>query len=220
MIAVTFALPSESQDFRRLLGADQHQIAILHTGVGERETRARLGPFLDGQRFDLLLSSGFAGGAEPSLGVGDLFLARNFSDPALLAHAQELLIARTGTLATADRVIETTAERAAFAHTQGAEAVDMETAAIAAACVERSLPLLSLRVISDTARAPFPAPPHVLFDLARQKTEPLTLIKYLARHPAGIVRLMRFARQIAVARAGLTSALAVIVREADFRPLQ
>ena len=31
--------------------------------------------------------------------------------------------------------------------------------------------MLSLRVISDTAAAPFPAPPWVLFDLAQQKTK-------------------------------------------------
>ena len=37
--------------------------------------------------------------------------------------------------------------------------------------------------------------------------------RYLARHPGGVVRLMRFARQIAVARNSLTGALAILVRE-------
>ena len=81
MIAVTFALPSESSDFRRLLSERHHQVAILHTGVGERICCQRLEPFLDSQPFDFLISSGFAGGVEPSLGVGDLLLAENYSDP-------------------------------------------------------------------------------------------------------------------------------------------
>ena len=34
MIAVTFALPSESSDFRRLLGGRHREVNILHTGVG------------------------------------------------------------------------------------------------------------------------------------------------------------------------------------------
>lgn len=213
MIAVTFALPSESRDFRRLLTAGNHEVAILHTGVGEKICRERIGPFLDRERFDFLISSGFAGGVEASLGVGDLLLGENVSDPELLTRARELLIARPGRLISADRVVETENDRARFAREHDAAAVDMETFCVAEACAARNVPMLSLRVISDTAAAPFPAPPGVLFDLARQKTAPLVLAKYLARHPAGLVRLSRFARQIAAARSSLTSALAVLVRE-------
>lgn len=214
MIAVTFAVPSESQNFRQLLDrANREKIAILHTGVGAAAARARIVPFLAGQRFDFLLSSGFAGGVAPSLGVGDLLLAENYSDPRLLARAQDLLISQSGKLASADQVIEGAEEREQFARARGAVAVDMETAVLAEACAARQLPMLSLRVISDTAAAPFPAPPAVLFNIHRQKTEPLRLLGYLARQPAGIVRLMRFARQIDVARRSLTSALAILVRE-------
>ena len=75
MIAVTFALPSESCDFRRLLGGRHREVKILHTGVGAAIARTRLEPFLDSQRFDFLISSGFAGGTDPSLRPGDLFLS-------------------------------------------------------------------------------------------------------------------------------------------------
>ena len=81
MIAVTFAVPSESQSFRQLIDRSNHEVSILHTGVGEKITRERIEKFLEGQRFRFLLSSGFAGGVTPSLGVGDLLLAENFSDP-------------------------------------------------------------------------------------------------------------------------------------------
>lgn len=207
MTAVTFALPSESSAFRRLLGDRHREVAILHTGVGAEVCRQRIGPFLDAQSFDFLISSGFAGGIDPSLGVGDLLLAENFSDPALLARAREVLISRVAKLVTADRIIESPTERQQFAHEHGAAAVDMETEWIARACADRKIPLLSLRVISDTTAAPLPAPPAVLFDLARQKPNALKLTGYLARHPGRIVRLMRFARQIAFARANLAAAL-------------
>jgi adenosylhomocysteine nucleosidase len=213
MIAVTFALPSESSDFRRLLGDRHREVAILHTGVGAQVCRERIGPFLDTQRFDFLISSGFAGGVAPSLGVGDLLLAENFSDPQLLAQAREVVISRVGKLVTADRVIEIATERERFAREQSAAAVDMETEWIARACQARKIPMLSLRAISDTVAAPFPAPPSVLFDLDRQTTDLRKLVAHLFRHPSGIVRLIRFARQIAAARASLTVALDLIVRE-------
>ncbi len=200
MIAVTFALPNESREFVRLVANHNRKVTILHTGVGEKNCRARIEPFLDSQRFDLLISSGFAGGADPSLGVGDLLLAENFSDAQLLADAQELLTSRVGRLVSADRVIETASDRLQLARDNGAAAVDMETEWIARACAAREIPMLSLRAISDTAAAPFPAPPAVLFDLEQQKTDRLRLAAYLLRRPSGVVGLTRFARQIAATR--------------------
>src|SRR5450432_2457827 len=207
MIAVTFALPSESSDFRRLLSHQGHEVAVLHTGVGEKTCRSRLDPWLDSKPFDLLISSGFAGGVDPSLGVGDLLLAENFSDPQLVAQARALLVGQVARLVTADRVVESVTERQHLAHENNAAAVDMETEWIARACAERKLPMLSLRVISDTAAAPFPAPPEVLFDLERQRTDASKLATHLFRHPSAVVRLIRFARQIAIARANLGAAL-------------
>lgn len=207
MIAVTFALPSESSDFLRLLGHQRREVAVLHTGVGEKICRARIGPFLDTRPFDLLISSGFAGGVDPSLGVGDLLLAENFSDPQLLVQARAILVGRVARLVTAERVIESDAERQHLADEHNAAAVDMETEWIARACAERKLPMLSLRVISDTAAAPFPAPPEVLFDLEQQRTEALKLTAHLLKHPFHVVRLIRFARRIATVRADLAAAL-------------
>jgi nucleoside phosphorylase len=211
MIAVTFALPNESREFVRLVANHNRKVTILHTGVGEKTCRARIEPFLDSQRFDLLISSGFAGGADPSLGVGDLLLAENFSDAQLLVDAQELLTTRVGRLVSADRVIESASDRLRLARENGAAAVDMETEWIARACAAREIPMLSLRAISDTAKAPFPAPPAVLFDLEKQKTDGRKLAAYLLRQPSRIVGLTRFARQIAATRTNLTAALYELV---------
>ncbi|MEO7725051.1 MAG: hypothetical protein ABIU29_10290, partial [Chthoniobacterales bacterium] len=124
---------------------------------------------------------------------------------------QSPISAHLARLATIDRIIENAAERAQFAREHDAAAVDMETEWIAQACSARKIRLLSLRVISDTAAAPFPAPPAVLFDLERQQTNPGRLGAYLLRHPPAVVRLIRFARQIAAARANLAAALDLFV---------
>jgi adenosylhomocysteine nucleosidase len=214
MLAVTFALPNESSDFVRLFkarGGRDGEVAVLYTGVGERTCRARIEPFLDSRRFDLLISSGFAGGVDPSLGVGDLLLAENFSDPQLLARAHSLLVSRVGRLVTTGRVIESPSDRARLASENSAAAVDMETEWIARACAARKIPMLSLRVISDTTAAPFPVPPAVLFDLERQKTDAFKLAAHLFRRPSQVVGLARFARQISAVRATLGAALYEVV---------
>jgi hypothetical protein len=142
-------------------------------------------------------------------------IAENFSDKQLLAQAKSLPmrdIVHVGKLTSADRVIESASERIAFSKSNGAIAVDMETEIIANACAARGLPMLSIRAISDTANEPFPAPPAVLFDLARQKTNPQRLALYLTKNPGRIATLVRFAKQIAKARANLTEALNSLLR--------
>jgi hypothetical protein len=96
-------------------------------------------------------------------------------------------------------------------HETGAAAIDMETEWIAQACAKRKIPMLSLRVISDTAAAPLPLPPEVLFDLERQKTDPLRVASHLLRHPVHVPGLIRFARQIAAVRATLGAAVYELV---------
>jgi nucleoside phosphorylase len=213
MIAVTFAHPSESRDFLRLVGERHHELKVLHTGIGAKACRQAIGPFLQSHRFRILISSGFAGGLDDSLGPGDLLLAENFSSPGLLEEARELIIARSGKLATSRRVIESVTERRRLGREQEAVAVDMETESIAEACAAHQLPLLSLRVISDTPKKPLPAPAHILFDLERQRTVVRRLAGYLFIHPLGAVRLIRFSRQLANARAELAIGLKTLVEE-------
>ena len=116
-------------------------------------------------------------------------------------------VIRPMTLRSVDRMVDSADGRRRIAQEHAADAIDMETEVIAAACAAHSIPLLSLRVISDSLAAPFPAPPEVLFDLTRQRTAFGKLIPYLVTHPSAVGRLFRFARQIDYARSTLTDAL-------------
>ena len=225
MIAVTFALPAESSEFLRRLrnktradrngiriirgNIDDREIEILHTGVGEKVCRERLEKFLQDQQFDLLISAGFAGALNEELRVGDLLLARNFSTFDLDERRSlfSSLPVHIGDLLTVPALIDSREERNNMANESGAAAVDMETKFIARACAAHALALLSLRVISDTPRNLFPAPPDVLFDIERQQTRVLKLTKYFLAHPNRLPRLTQFARRIAHARKVLASAL-------------
>jgi len=231
MIAVTFALPAESSEFlsrlRTRSRADRNgittirgkigdrQIEVLHTGVGERVCRQRLGKFLEDQRFDLLISTGFAGALNDELQVGDLLLAKNFSTIELNEKRSSFsrLPIHMADLLTAPTLIDSSDERTEIARTSGAAAVDMETEFIARACAAHAIPMLSLRVITDTPREPFPAPAHILFDIAKQRTDLPKLATFFLAHPNRIPGLLQFARKIAHARKTLADALVAIVRE-------
>lgn len=233
MIAVTFALPAESQEFLRFLGSksqidrnnipiirgkiDDRQIEILHTGVGEKVCRQRLGKFLQDQQFDCLISAGFAGALTNELRIGDLLLAKNFSTVDLGERWSSLssLPIHFADILTVPALIESGEERVKLALASGAGAVDMETEFIARACAVHGIPVLSLRVISDTPKELFPAPTDVLFDIERQQTQMLKLATYFFAHPHRVPRLVQFARRIARARKILADALADVVRNIE-----
>jgi nucleoside phosphorylase len=231
MIAITFALPAESSAFLSQLRnksragrngiqtirgeINRRPIEVLHTGVGEKVCRQRLEKFIKDQEFDLLISSGFAGALNDELQVGDLLLARNFSTIELSTRQEALsnLPIRVADLSSMPTSIDSRDERNKIARTTGAVAVDMETEFIARVCTARGIPLLSLRVITDTPRQSFPAPAHILFDIAKQRTDLPKLATFFLAHPNRIPRLAQFSRRIANARKTLANALVAILRE-------
>jgi len=231
MIAVTFALPAESSEFLRRLEnksradrkgisivrgtIDDRAIEVLHTGVGENICRERIGKFLTDAQFHVLISTGFAGALNDQLQVDHLVLAENFSTVDLEQTQSSLssLSVRTADLLTLPAPIDSTEERERTAHESGAAAVDMETEFIARACATHNIALMALRVITDTPSQPFPAPPSVLFDIAKQRTALAKLARFFLVHPNRVPHLVQFARRIGRAKRILASALVTIVRE-------
>jgi nucleoside phosphorylase len=243
MIAITFALPAESQEFLRSLRnkfrgdrngirmirgkINDRTVEVLHTGVGEKVCRERVGKFLSAtgrirrgehdQHFDYLISAGFAGALNDQLQPGDLLLAKNFSTLWSAENRSSLssLPIHIADLLTVPALINSAEDRNKLALTSGAVAADMETEFIARACAAHRIPVLSLRIISDTPRELFPAPTDVLFDIKRQQTPMLKLATYFFAHPHRVPRLVQFARRIARARKILADALADVVRNIE-----
>jgi nucleoside phosphorylase len=233
MIAVTFALPAESSEFLRRLGnksradrnglriahgtIDHRSIAVLHTGVGEKICRQRIGKFLENQQFDFLISAGFAGSLNHELQVNDVLLAKNFLtlDPKHTESSLSNVSIYRASMLTVPGLIDSREERERIARESGASAVDMETEFIARACAEHGIPLMSVRVITDTPTEQFPAPARVLFDVQQQRTRIAEFAKFFLVHPTRIPGLVRFSRRIARARTILTNALVEIARKIE-----
>ena len=121
----------------------------------------------------LVLTCGFAGGLNPDLKLGDvvfeLFPGSSRGDEAQIKIGNQLeppyvgcyekLVAagaKPAKFFCADRIATTVAEKKKLRDETGADAVEMESAAIHAVCAERGIPCATVRVISDTANEDLP----------------------------------------------------------------
>jgi len=102
------------------------------------------------------VSIGFCGGLDPSLRVGDIFVANEVLGvgPAL-SPAGAVRAHRTGRLISSDRVAVTAREKRELRCT-GADAVEMEAAPVARNARQNGIPFYCVRVVTDTAAEELP----------------------------------------------------------------
>lgn len=182
---------------REAVLGSRHWILVAH-GPGPELARAAARTALDccnGRA--VLLSTGFCGGLAPGLRAGDVFAATEVFDtieqrsyPAALPLAPEPF--HQGRLWSQRRVAVSVREKAAL-RVQGADAVDMEAAAVAAEAARRSAAFFCVRVVSDPAGEPLPVDFNACRDPeGRFSRSRITLAALL--HPSSLIPLLRFGR--------------------------
>jgi len=134
------------------------EIHLLRTGIGLDHCQSALRNFIDSDQYDLLLQFGVSGSLTNQLPIftiiqGQHFFARDKPDlsvspPSLYTDMGLPVISFYSSLA----AISDEQSRGT-AISSGAEAVDMESYSAAHFCIERGLPMLTLRCISDRAGA-------------------------------------------------------------------
>jgi adenosylhomocysteine nucleosidase len=204
-ILICFALKEEAAPFRKI-AAGKTGITILLTGIGRQNAEKSLREFIATHSPKLVLTCGFAGGLSPELKLGDVVFET--SDETLRV---KLLGAGAKPLKIfcADRIATTVAEKKKLRAETGADAVEMESAAIHAVCRERGIPCATVRVISDTASEDLPldfnalAKPDKNLDFGK-------LFLAIARSPGKIPALMQLQKKTKFAAEQLASVLAKI----------
>jgi hopanoid-associated phosphorylase len=164
-----------------------------------------------------LMSWGMAGGLDPALIPGTIFLPskvisregtvlpatrywRDRLSAAIAAHCP----VTCGTLLTSPQVIGSVAAKARAFRETGAAAVDMESLAVAEVARIRGLPFIAVRVIVDTAEDVLPQG-LVAAATSAGGLQIWRLIRSLALAPADLAALIRLARRYRVASRSLGS---------------
>ena len=172
-----------------------------------------------------LLSWGMAGGLDPALAPGRLFLpeevisaegviyatAREWRE-ALSAAVRSCHPATGGRLLTSTHVIGSTADKAKAFRATGAAAVDMESAAVAEVARAHGLPFLVVRAIVDTAMDPLPG--AALGAAGSTHVRLARLLGALARTPGDLPELIRLMRRYRAA----SRSLALVARAGALAP--
>jgi adenosylhomocysteine nucleosidase len=236
---ICFALKEEAAPFRKIAAGKaasaQADISILLTGIGRQNAEKSLREFLAGGASapasrlkdtstgqarlartlappDLVLTCGFAGGLNPDLKLGEVVF--ELAGPA--ANDQKLIAnlkaagAKPAKLFCADRIATSIAEKKKLRDETGADAVEMESAAIHAVCRERGIPCATVRVISDTASENLPLD----FNALSRPDKNLDFGKLawaIAKSPGKIGALMELQKKTQFAAEQLANVLAKIV---------
>jgi adenosylhomocysteine nucleosidase len=118
-----------------------------------------------GNGMEAVVSTGFCGGLDPSLKIGDVFVATSIQTGGELAAVQAPQSARrfaSGTLVSIDRVAQTAEEKRDLCRA-GALAVEMEAAGVLSRVREWELPFYCIRSVTDLANESF----HIDLNAAR-----------------------------------------------------
>lgn len=143
-------------------------VLLAANGPGRLNAAAAFDMACQGRQVGAVVSTGFAGALDPQLQVGQVFLAETVLEfGAGVEYSVRLPECANpparGRLVTVDSVAQDAATKAELRNT-GADAVDMEAAALAKMAQQQRLPFYCVRAISDDARTSF----EVDFNAARR----------------------------------------------------
>ena len=235
MMLLFFAVPEEARPFVRAWeratgdrarktvppGAawaprfDFSGLRVQVTGMGAANARRSAEAALAGEHPDFVVTSGLAGGLDPALRTGDLVFDADDGFPRTEAFRRAS--ARAGRFVQVERVAASVAAKAQLRRDTGADAVDMESAAIRDVCRARGIPGATLRVISDPADEDVPLDFGGLVT-ADGRLDHGKLARALLRSPGKIPALVRLWKSVERASARLAEALVDVLSAPRRRP--
>jgi adenosylhomocysteine nucleosidase len=214
-VLVTFAVEAEFAPWRKLrnlrhvelggIRVSQTQIGralvdfvVTGMGVGNAGRVARI---VMAEPYAICIASGFAGALRPEHAIGSILVAdavQQIGKTKTVQSSRRLaLAARTDgafqskMFLTSDTVIHTADERAKVA--PFGDAVDMESFAILSVAQEHKIPVVAIRVISDTSKRDLPVFLDTLVDdMGRVKVR--GVVRSVLRHPIHLPALIRLGR--------------------------
>ena len=204
-------------------------IVLVRTGMGKDCALSALKEVLSRTVPVLVLSIGYAGGLDLKLKVGDLVVAdkvleidqaATFSKSYLVnpqqpdlfegLTSQKKIRVYRGTLLTANQVISDSSSKQELGFSHKALVVDMETSPLIGHCIEKQIPFVSVRAISDTVEQSLINTSS--FVDGEGKVSKVKAGWYAVTHPHAIKNLISLRSQSQKATANLTEVLGEFLR--------
>jgi adenosylhomocysteine nucleosidase len=175
---------------------------VVVGGIGEKRARHAAEVVTERAQPKLLVSAGMAGATSPKLKVGDVGRIREVVDIA----TGERFSTRAGewTLVSSQDISDVAQKRVLLTK-YGADAVDMEGAAIALVARERGLEFAAVKAISDDEG--FAMPPLARFIDGNGRFETRQFLMYVALHPRWWATLGKMRKNSMIASANLCRAV-------------
>ena len=184
---------------------------VVHSGVGAPRARAAALALLD-DGVERLLVWGTAGGLVPEMRPGTLVLPREVCDESGARYAMDEawreairtrvpVPDRAPVLVSTRTPVVSARDKRALAQNSGAQAVDMETAAVASIAAERGVPCVVVRAIADPLEL---ALPGVVLAARGDRLLALEIPLRLVLHPRDFPALRTLARSFGAARRSLS----------------
>jgi adenosylhomocysteine nucleosidase len=137
-------------DWSRKAQLGGHDAMLLANGIGPERARAAAAAGIDAFAPDAVVSTGFCGALAPSLGIAELVNANRIVSGGEIYDAQAVKGPKTGPIRSISYVARTAEEKRELA-SEGAIAVEMEAAGVAAEALRHSLPFYCIRAVTDLA---------------------------------------------------------------------
>ncbi len=163
-------------DFARMAWLKGEPMVLVANGPGPKLAGRATEIARKHQELKGLVSTGFCGALNPALEPCDIFVAKEVMAWRMLSAChvghglpptaiagqaarfgcrRNARVQKSGKLLSVDRVVSTAAEKADLRQT-GADAVEMEAAAVALKAAESNIPFYCIRVVTDTSAETFP----------------------------------------------------------------
>ena len=198
---------------------------LVHSGIGPEAANAAANAVLTRQPMALAISTGFAGALVPAA-IGDVIVGNSVSSgwfdgawneiahpifcDAVVVSAVRSAVAQIGmtdhigSVISMSRVIYRASEKQMISRLTGAVALDMESAALGTVAMERGIPFVVFRTVSDLVGEDLPLD----FNLFLRPAGWVRGLGSLLSHPLSLIGLNRLRRQSRLAADRLTAVCA------------
>ena len=204
------------------------EVVLTLSGIGEEKASRAAQALLDNFPLKTLICIGIAGALHPTLEIGDIVIGKRvFSQTSaqrFLTSDEKLVEAAVrscdhlryrfflGDILTVSRIIDSSTEKREIYQDTQALAVEMETVAVAHWAMQKEIPFLALRSISDGADYIFKVDiPRVTDD--EGELNPRKVLCYLLRHPTALIGLWQMKQNITKATEHLEKVIHSLIAE-------